>query len=166
VPLTEAENKSLSLTDVPATFVQAPIPGHLPNNFLLPDFLEQLQPHQILAGEEPVMKLRLTHISDGCVLGISVSHMLAGIDSHFGSAVQCNALLVHSHLDAANRVTAQHVRWQVRQVHQLWCGPSSTGCCLHQLAAPCHSVGVVQDVQAQTRTCELPASLCIGMRSL
>jgi len=100
------------------------------------------------------------------VFGISVSHMLAGIDSHFGSAVQCNALLVHSHLDAANRVTAQHVRWQVRQVHQLWCGPSSTGCCLHQLAAPCHSVGVVQDVQAQTRTCELPASLCIGMRSL
>ncbi len=92
VPLTEAENKSLSLADVPATFVQAPIPGHLPNNLLLPDFLEQIQPHQILAGEEPVMKLRLTHLSDGCVVGISVSHMLAGIVSHFGSAVQCSAV--------------------------------------------------------------------------
>ena len=88
LPLTVAENESLSLADVPATFVQASIPNQLPNNLLLPDFLEQMQPHQILAGEEPVLKLRLTHLSDGCVLGFSVFHMLAGILLHFGSAVQ------------------------------------------------------------------------------
>ncbi len=90
VSLTVAENQSLGQADVPATFVQAQIPGQLPNNLLLPDFLEQIQPHQILAGEEPVMKLRLTQLSDGCVLGISVSHMLAGIVLHFCSAVQCS----------------------------------------------------------------------------
>ncbi len=175
---------SLSLADVPTTFVQAQIPDHLPHNLLLPDFLEQLQPHRILAGASHEITAHpsfrwlctrhicLPHVGRySFPLGSAMQCSAVQCSAVQCSAVQCSAVQLHSHLVAANRLTAQCVLVGKTNVHQFWCGSSNTDCCLHQLAAPCHSVGVVQDVQAQTSpsTCELTAAkvcLCIGMRSL
>ena len=78
IPFTSRDHLKLTLQDVPSTFVRLHIPDCTPDNTLLPIFLEQLHPHLLIAGKEALLQIRLTQLSDGCVLGVSVSHMLAG----------------------------------------------------------------------------------------
>lgn len=78
VPFTTAEQLKLSLTEVSSGFVQHQVPDATPNNVLLASLVQQLQPHRVFSGEEAPFKLQLTQLSDGCALGVSVSHLLAG----------------------------------------------------------------------------------------
>ncbi len=93
VALTSTDHFNFKLADFPSTFVRPHVPDGLPNNDLARDFLEQMQPHLILAGEEALFKLRLTQLSDGCVLGISFSHMLAGDCADAQAAIRMHASL-------------------------------------------------------------------------
>ncbi|KAL0043003.1 hypothetical protein WJX79_006544 [Trebouxia sp. C0005] len=43
--------------------------------------VQQLQPHRVFSGEEAPFKLQITQLSDGCALGISISHLLADAES-------------------------------------------------------------------------------------
>ena len=80
ITYTVAQKLSLSLPDLPAQYVQSRVSDAGPVNILLPELIEQMQPHQMLAGKEPLFRVQLTEIQDGCVLGISFSHALAGAD--------------------------------------------------------------------------------------
>jgi len=75
VPFSSVDKLSLKLQDVPSHFVRLHISDRTPDNCLLPTYLEQLHPHLLIAGKEALLQIRLTQLSDGCVL---VSHMLAG----------------------------------------------------------------------------------------
>ncbi len=79
IPFSSVEKLSLKLQDVPSDFVRVRISDGTPDNTLLPTYLEQLHPQLLIAGKEALLQIRLTQISDGCVLGVSISHMLAGI---------------------------------------------------------------------------------------
>ena len=61
--------------------MQHDVPDAVPNNVLLPHLVHQMQPHKVAGGEEAPFLLQLTHIADGCILGVSVSHMLAGLSA-------------------------------------------------------------------------------------
>ena len=78
IPFSSVDHLNLTLQDVPSNFVRLHISDHTPDNTLLPVFLAQLPPHLLIAGKEALLQIRLTQLSDGCVLGVSVSHMLAG----------------------------------------------------------------------------------------
>jgi len=78
ISFSSVDKLSLKLQDVPAHFVRLHISDRTPDNSLLPTYLEQLHPHLLIAGKEALLQIRLTQLSDGCVLGISISHMLAG----------------------------------------------------------------------------------------
>lgn len=78
VPFISVDKLSLKLQDVPSHVVGTHISDGTPDNCLVPIYLEQLHPHMMIAGKEALLRIRLTQLSDGCVLGISFSHMLAG----------------------------------------------------------------------------------------
>jgi len=78
IPFSSVDKLSLKLRDVPAHVVRVHISDRTPDNALLPTYLEQLHPHLLIAGKEALLQIRLTQVSDGCVLGVSISHMLAG----------------------------------------------------------------------------------------
>ena len=78
IPFSSVDHLKLTLQDVPSSFVRLHISDHTPDSTLLPIFLEQLHPHLLIAGKEALLQIRLTQLLDGCVLGVSVSHMLAG----------------------------------------------------------------------------------------
>ena len=78
IPFSSVDHLKLTLQDVPSSFVRLHISDRTPDNALLPIFLEQLHPNLLVAGKEALLQIRLTQLSDGCVLGVSVSHMLAG----------------------------------------------------------------------------------------
>ncbi len=78
IPFSSVDKLSLKLQDVPSHFVRVHISDRTPDNALLPTYLEQLHPHLLIAGKEALLHIRLTQVSDGCVLGVSISHMLAG----------------------------------------------------------------------------------------
>jgi len=78
ISFSSVDHPKLTLQDVPSNFVRLHISDRTPDNTLLPVFLEQLHPHLLIAGKEALLQIRLTQLSDGCVLGVSVSHMLAG----------------------------------------------------------------------------------------
>lgn len=101
VPFTTAEQLKLSLTEVPPGFVQHQVPDATPNNVLLPSLVQQLQPHRVFSGEEAPFKLQITQLSDGCALGISISHLLAGVAAQPGHMLASSVLrLLPNHRSA------------------------------------------------------------------
>ena len=52
VAFTTSTNASLKLSDVPQDLIQQNVSDRKPDNLLLPHFLDQLQPHKILAGND------------------------------------------------------------------------------------------------------------------
>ena len=66
------------IADLPGKFVQGKVSDAEPDNSISPDFIPQMQPHLMLAGQEALFKLQLTHVQDGSVLGLATSHGLTG----------------------------------------------------------------------------------------
>lgn len=89
IPFSSTDQLKLTLQDVPSNFVRLHVPDRTPDTTLLPIFLEQLHPHLLIAGKEALLQIRLTQLSDGCVLGISVSHMLAGAATNEQGTLAC-----------------------------------------------------------------------------
>lgn len=48
VPLTTTSKPDISLADVPSLFMQQHVPDASPNNTLMPELIEQLQPHKVI----------------------------------------------------------------------------------------------------------------------
>ncbi|KAK9839049.1 hypothetical protein WJX74_008467 [Apatococcus lobatus] len=69
------------LRDVLRAFARPSAPELEPLNACAEDYLEQLNPVEVLAGRCPLFGLRLTQVKDGSVLGLSFSHMLADAES-------------------------------------------------------------------------------------
>lgn len=77
--LTSAQALGLQLNDILPAFALHDCNEAVPINRLADHFIEQMQPDRILNGKDPLLSLRLTAVQDGMVLGVSFSHLLAGI---------------------------------------------------------------------------------------
>lgn len=72
------DKPDLQLRDVLKAFVVPAAPEVQPARELAVTFAEQLDVAGYLAGMSPLVGLRLTHMKDGSVLGVSLSHVVAG----------------------------------------------------------------------------------------
>lgn len=78
IPFTVKDNLQVQLSELPNIYAERHISDASPSNSLLPDFIPQLHPHLLLAGEEALFQVQLTQVQDGSVLGLSFSHGLTG----------------------------------------------------------------------------------------
>ena len=72
------DKPDLQLRDVLKAFVVPAAPEKQPVRELAATFVEQLDVAGYLAGKSPLVGLRLTHFKDGSLLGVSLSHAVAG----------------------------------------------------------------------------------------
>ena len=78
IPFKVTSQPQASIADLPGKFAQRKISDAEPDNSIVPDLIPQMRPHLLLAGEEALFKLQLTHFHDGSVLGVAISHGLTG----------------------------------------------------------------------------------------
>ena len=78
IPFTVTQDLQLKLLDLPSKYAEKYVSDAIPSNRLLPDLIPQMQPHLLLTGKEALLKVQLTQLQDGCVLGISFAHALSG----------------------------------------------------------------------------------------
>ena len=73
-----AVNKEAELLDAFTSFSYPAAPESEPQQSLAEQFVEQLDVTKYLNGQSPLFGLRLTNVKNGCILGVSLSHALAG----------------------------------------------------------------------------------------
>ena len=78
LPFGVSARADLELIDVLPAFVVPSAHEAEPVRLVAKDFVEQLDPVDLLAGRSPLIGLRLTSLRNGSVLGISLSHVLSG----------------------------------------------------------------------------------------
>ncbi|KAK9844238.1 hypothetical protein WJX84_005198 [Apatococcus fuscideae] len=75
------EDKERTLEEVNASFVLDETLETEPINGLPGSFVEPLQPHLFANGQDCILKVRLTNVQDGSVLGFSFAHCIADAEA-------------------------------------------------------------------------------------
>lgn len=96
IPFKVTSQPQASIADLPGKFARRKISDAEPDNSIVPDLIPQMQPHLLLAGEEALFKLQLTHVQDGSVLGLAISHGLTDYEG-IGYAMADLAHLYQGH---------------------------------------------------------------------
>lgn len=78
IPFTVQDNLQVRLSELPNLYAERRVSDVSPSNSVLPGFIPQLHPHQLLAGEEALFQVQLTQVQAGSVLGFSFFHGLTG----------------------------------------------------------------------------------------
>ena len=77
-PLQYTQRQDLRLSDVLPAFTEPLAQEKLPKRTFAEGLVDQMEPEACLAGQAPLISLRVTSVADGFVLGVSASHTFAG----------------------------------------------------------------------------------------